>query len=265
MLTLYNNDYKLICEETKNKTINFYSTDNEIFFKNNNLKLGESWKYYNSTIEYKFNSLGYRTKDIHELTDDFLLTFGCSYTEGIGLHKNDLWCKKVAKYLNIDLYNHAKQATGVDIQCYNALLWNMRQMPKPKLVIVQWPYKARKSFGFKKRNCIDIDDMSETQTADGQWWGKRYIQDSGEMELNLLFWFESFNNSWKLAGVPVLNFTWDDDLAENFERSKYQIYYINPAHKDKARDLEHDGPLFHLDTANEIQKLLQLSDFTHKI
>jgi hypothetical protein len=265
MLTLYDKDYQLIYEETRNQTIDFYSTDSKTAFLKNYISFGKSWRYHKPSIEYKFNSLGYRTKEITDLNKDFLLTFGCSYSEGVGLHQSELWCEDISKHLNIDLYNHAKQATGIDIQYYNAMLWNMNQMPKPKLVIVQWPYKARKSFGFRKKNCIDIRDMSETPTADGKWWDKRYIQDSGEMELNVLFWIESFNNVWKLAGVPVLNFTWDNDLSEHLERSKYQMFYIKNKNRDKARDQIHDGPLFHAETSAQLKGILKLSNFTDKV
>jgi hypothetical protein len=92
-----------------------------------------------------------------------------------------------------------------------------------------------------------------------------YIQNIGEMELNLLFWIESFNNVWKLAGVPVLNFTWDHDLLDYLGRSKYQTNFIPIKCKDKARDLSHDGPLFHRETAEKIKKLLTQSNFTDKI
>lgn len=265
MLRLYDTKSILVYDETKNTTINFYSTDDEKLFLKNNEKLGSSWRYYNSKIEYKFNSLGYRTKEINELNEDFLLTFGCSYTEGVGMHKNDLWCENITNYLNLDLYNHAKQATGVDIQYYNAMLWNMSKMPKPKIVIVQWPHKARKSFGQRESDGIYIQDRSETPTADGKWWGKRYIQDTGEMDLNIMFWIESFNTVWELAGVPVLNFTWDKDLLTCLSRSRYQMHFIPVRSKDKARDLAHDGPEFHLETAKKIKRILEMSNFTHKI
>jgi len=265
MLTLYDNDCKLIYEENCNQTINFYSTDSQEYFKKNNTKMGKSWEYYNSTIEYKFNSLGYRTKEIKDLNKDFLLTFGCSYTEGVGLHQKDLWSENIAKHLTLDLYNHAKHGTGMDIQCYNAMFWNMRNLPKPKLVIVQWPHKSRKSFGFREDNHTDLIDMSESNTKDGKWWKKRYIQDTGEMEINIMLWYESFNNIWKQIGVPVLNFTWDYDLQRHLTRSRYQIHRIKPKNFDKARDLQHDGLLFHLDTINKIKQILTESNFTDKV
>ena len=265
MLRLNDNSCKLVYEETVNQTIAFYSTDDEDLFEKNKKTLGKDWLYYDSNIVYKFNSLGYRTKEIPDLDENFLLTFGCSYTEGVGMHVADLWPTYIAKDLNLDLYNHAKHGTGMDIQCYNALLWKMNNLPKPRLVIAQWPHKSRKSFAFRRGNNIDLSDMSETNTIDGKWWGRRYIQDTGEMEINTILWYESFNNVWKQLGVPVLNFTWDPDLSKNLTRSQYLLHRIKPQNFDKARDLQHDGPLFHLDTVKKIKKILTESNFTDKI
>jgi hypothetical protein len=73
----------IIHEEMCNAITHSYSTDDDEAFSKNNKRLGEKWKYYNSKIEYKFNSLGYRTKELTDLNNNFLLTFGCSYTEGV--------------------------------------------------------------------------------------------------------------------------------------------------------------------------------------
>jgi len=51
----------------------------------------ESATPYDKPISYNFNSKGYRTKEIEDLQKDFILTFGCSYTQGIGLAKEDMW------------------------------------------------------------------------------------------------------------------------------------------------------------------------------
>lgn len=265
MLNLYNTKSLLTYDENINQTLNFYSTDRKELFETNKKKLGKKWSHYDSKIEYKFNSLGYRTKEIVDLDNDFLLTFGCSYTEGVGLNENQIWNSLISQHLNLDLYNHAKQATGIDVQCYNALFWNMSNLPKPKLVIVQWPFKNRKSFGFRYEDTINLTDMSYTKTLDGKWWEKRYVQDTGEMELNIMFWYESFNNQWKLAGVPVLNFTWDSDLLPCVQRSRYQIHRIKGNHIDYARDEQHDGPVFHKVTSEHLKEILKKSNFTDKI
>jgi hypothetical protein len=265
MLYFYNRDKIIADTLMANSTLNFYSTDDEESYIKNNKSKGRSWNYYNSSIEYKFNSLGYRTKEISNLAKNFLLTFGCSYSEGVGLHQNEIWTNYLAKDLNLDLYNHAKQATGVDIQFYNAMLWKINNFPIPKLVVVQWPNKYRKSFGLQKTDHIFLTDYEDSSGIDEKWWKKRYIQDTGELEINLFFWIESFNNLWKMLGVPVLNFTWDDDVAEHLIKSQYQNHFIPINNKDKARDLQHDGPGWHFETAEKIKRLLSLPNFTDKI
>jgi hypothetical protein len=112
---------------------------------------------------------------------------------------------------------------------------------------------------------INIADHSYTKTLDGKWWGKRYVQDIGEQELNIMFWYESFNNAWNQLGVPVLNFTWDSDLLPYIQRSKYQIYRIKSTHIDTARDCQHDGVKFHDMTTDKLKLILQQSNFTYKI
>jgi len=83
----------------------FHSTDYEELYQKNRKDKGPNWYYYDSKIEYKFNSWGYRTKEFDELDEDYLLTFGCSYTEGIGLHYDDTWPIKLSKALKLDIFN----------------------------------------------------------------------------------------------------------------------------------------------------------------
>lgn len=263
MYRIYPDSLLIIDEEMKNQTVDWYSSDNKNEYRKHVGKDYYTWT--DAKIEYKFNSLGYRTKELKDLEDDFFLTFGCSYSEGVGINADQIWNHYIAQNLNLDLYNCAKQATGLDIQYINAMLWDLNKLPNPKLVIVQWPHKARKSFVFNERDCLRLEDQSELKTPDGYWWGRRYISDTGEMSMNVITWFESFNNIWKLKGVPVFNFTWDDDLSEELTRSKYQLWKIKPKTFDKGRDYMHDGPQFHKETADKILDLLKLSNFTDKI
>jgi|AntAceMinimDraft_13_1070369.scaffolds.fasta_scaffold01235_12 hypothetical protein len=254
----------LVAAHDCNQTNSIYSTDT----------FNHQRKYPRWPITYNFNSLGYRTKEINQLDNNFLLTFGCSYTEGVGLRTDQIWTDHISKYLSLDLYNAAKQASGPDIPSFNTLLWNTNNAPTPKIVIVQWPQKTRKHFAFKdsvyiptvsKSKHVYLKDMSETHTPDGRWWGKRYIVNTGEMSVNIYQWFESFNNTWKLAGVPVLNFTWDDDIEQEILHSKYKLWHITPTTYDKARDDAHDGPIFHQETADALKEILSKSNFTDKV
>lgn len=263
MLQFYNDKPLIVRDEYINKTVHWYSTDS---MEKYNSQSEDFKKKYSDEIVYTFNSLGYRTKELNEINGDFLLTFGCSYTEGVGLSTNQIWNDRISKDFKLDLYNCAKEATGMDVQYYNATLWKNSKLPKPKLVIVQWPQKARKQFGLRRRNHIELRDMSLTPTKDGVWWGRRYITDTGEMYLNNFMWFENFNNIWQSMNVPVLNFTWDDDDLETItQKSNYKLWYIDPEIHDKARDNGHDGPEFHRCTAEQLLEIMKLPDFTHKV
>ena len=266
----YSEKFPLILDKTRiNKVEHFFSTDSERIYKKNLKKYGETWEYYNTAIEYKFNSLGYRTKEISELHDDFMLTFGCSYTEGVGLSQSDVWPEQLSQIIKIDLYNAAKQATGMDFQFWNAMRWAQTNQPDPKLVIVQWPQKNRKRFSFtQKDESFILQDESYQRSIDGKWWTKRYIMDPAEMSMNILMWFEGFNNLWNLRNVPVLNFTWDNDLEQHLMPSKYKLHNIDcyPAtQKSKARDMGHFGTEVHTLTTNNLKKILKNGSFTFKV
>lgn len=251
------------------KVTNFYSSDSSDIYKKNLSTHGKSWKYYDNTIKYRFNSLGYRTKEISHLSNDFILTFGCSYTEGVGLHQSDVWAEQLTNDLGIDLYNAAKQASGMDFQFLNAMRWTSANAPLPKMVIVQWPHKSRKRFAtIQENNELGLSDESYKKTIDGKWWTTRYVVDTGEMHLNVLSYYEGFNNIWNLRNIPVLNFTWDTDLQEHLTSSMYKVHHVDcyPENQTlKARDDSHDGDEIHLMTAQKLKKIIELGGFTFKI
>ena len=105
-----------------NKTMDFNSTDNQDLYIENKKKLGNEWYYYDKKIEYKYNSWGYRCKEFDDLNDDYILIFGCSFTEGIGLGRSDMWTTKLGKKTGLDIFNLGMGGTGVDFQFYNTTL-----------------------------------------------------------------------------------------------------------------------------------------------
>ena len=90
----------------------FYGSDTEDMWEK---KVRENRKkyYINNPIEYKFNNYGYRTYDDFEKGKKGILTLGCSFTEGIGLHLENTWSYKIAKHFNKPLYNLAVGGKGI--------------------------------------------------------------------------------------------------------------------------------------------------------
>lgn len=277
MLTLKLQSPLLVAqEEAKLQTTNFWSTDSLELFERNIANRPANWQWHNTPIVYNWNSLGYRTKEIADLDNDFILTFGCSYTEGIGLNASDIWNYHISKLLGLDLCNLAKGGTGFQQQYYNSLLWHNSKLPIPKMVIAQWPHKYRKSFGFlNKTGEIFVRDANDSRSGiDYTWYARRYIRDEGERMLNNFSEFEMFNNIWKMLNVPVINFTWDADTEEDLTKSIYKIWHLTmetDVLKDLARDVGtndspgHNGPLYHAETSQKLYTILKSGNFTYKI
>lgn len=256
MYTLSNNLPLIADLKSANYSMSFYSADSEKKFNQNLKTQPYDWKWRTIDINYTFNSLGHRTVELNDLTKDFILTLGCSFTEGVGLSVTDTWPYKVSKAADIDYYNCAKGGSGMDIQYYNSIMWKANNLPIPKLVIVQWPQKQRKSFASNTDNGIEFNLINDhdNNTPDGKWW-KRYISDTGEMHINNIAWYAGLNSIWESLGVPVLNTTYE--RIEELEFLGYNMLHIDtdiddPVHNDRARDLDHPGAQFHTLVTTEI-------------
>ena len=259
--------------ECRSKTFKWWSSDTEDTL-NENLKSG--WEYENSEdLVYNFNEWGYRTKNIDDLDKDFVLVFGCSYTEGVGLYQKDIWCEKLCKELGIDIFNLAKQGSGSDIPYMNTILYIKNLIKyKPRLVIYQWPQAFRRSFShldehmFKPHNTllrfINYNLNTEASNKDSRWYKTRWLKEYGEMYKDSFFNFYSVDILWKALDVPVYHWTWAGDFEKGGENSLpffgNEVRIIMNKSNDRARDLMHDGKQIHSDVKDflidDIRKLL---------
>ncbi len=243
------------------KELDWYQGDDET---NYNTANKPAWNYFDTKgkLKYKFNTLGYRTKELNNLhMDPYMLVFGCSYTEGVGLYENEIWCSHLAQYLNLDLRNLAKAGTGPDIINFNTQLFKRSGFVKPKLVVIQWPQINRKSFGFQDEHGqgIRLEDRNvnkeETKNTmgmrDTEWYLNRYVQETGELVIQSMKDLFSVDNLWSALGIPVFHWTWEGDFTTDYGTKK--IFRVVNSHKDLARDLQHDGPLIHQDAFEQIK------------
>ena len=157
----------LLVSDNVSLELDWYQGDTQTNYAQTNKP---DWNYFDSAgkLKYKFNSLGYRTKEFNNLhMDPYMLVFGCSYTEGVGLFEEEIWCNHLAGYLKLDLRNLAKAGTGPDIINFNTQLFKRSGFVKPKLVIIQWPQINRKSFGFHCEEGIRLEDrnVNKEETA----------------------------------------------------------------------------------------------------
>ena len=141
MLSL-NNDF--IGYHPQEHIASFSGSDTSTVYERNLKTKPEDWYYRTNKISYIRNSNGHRCKTIEDIDlDNYILTVGCSHTEGIGLHLEDTYPYLLSKKLNCDYYNLGMGGTGIDILNYNLVIWFSKIKKPPKLLIVQWPNHVR--------------------------------------------------------------------------------------------------------------------------
>jgi len=228
------------------------SNAEKIEFKKNRNRVDP--KYLENDIHYKFNKQGYRTKDFDKVDNDFVLVFGCSYTEGVGLHDEDIWCNQLCKRIDIDCINLGKSGSGPDIQYINSLQYIKNNYPKPKLVIIQWPQTFRRSFAYLQDDEIVLQHHnvnSKVEKQDTAWFLKRYCgEDNSEMFMNNYISLNATNILWNTINVPVYNWSWKGDFDFNDPR----LNIVETVDTGRARDMMHDGADIHTQVVDKIYK-----------
>lgn len=117
-------------------------------FSKNIKSSASNWPYRSTHINYIYNSLGHRSREIESINlNDYILTIGCSHTEGIGVSLDDSYPFVLSKMLNSDYYNLGLGSTGIDVLMHNLSIWFAVIEKKPKLLIIQVPDQSRSITG----------------------------------------------------------------------------------------------------------------------
>lgn len=133
--TNYNSQYL----KYANQTLSWLPSDSkELFFENiakNRQGLIENGWFPPKSIEYKFNSYGFRCKEFSEGAQSILF-LGCSYTVGIGLNLEDTFSHIVSNKINLDLINLGIGGSSADTAFRLGSYWIPKIKPK---VVVHLP------------------------------------------------------------------------------------------------------------------------------
>lgn len=216
-----------------------YPDDQEGFCKN------QPPGYTETSVIYRMNSHGYRGTEFSEPAEFKILVSGCSHTFGIGINEEDLWCNQLAQRITgAKVYNLALGGRSPDYVVRT--IYKSIDLIKPNLVMVMWPDQSR-----FERPADDGVSMA--------WWtanDEYYLNDFTDKK------YQNYNfnkNQIFLDSVcaakqtPVIAFSYT-------EISRLVT------HRDKARDLMHDGPAWNLDAADIYWKKFQeLFDKPHTI
>jgi hypothetical protein len=194
------------------------------------------------TITYEFNQEGFRSDDI-EPGAPCIAAFGCSFTMGIGLPKQDVWPWIVGQALGLRVYNFAIGGKSADWCFRLAEYW----VPKlnPTVAIMCAPPRHRFEL------ILNNDTGENTTYSSHETHSDSYIQSwftvDENSRLNTVKNRLAFKALCDQVGVPNLNY----DCMRQFARSREEVEY--------ARDHMHAGPRGHHMFAEKI-----LNDWNEK-
>ena len=122
----------------------FSGSDNKKLFEENLKTKPDDWYYRTNTFDYKRNSLGHRCKELSDIDlDNYILTVGCSHTEGSGLPVENTYSHVLSERMKCDYYNLGLSGTGIDVMMHNLTVWFATVKKQPKFVVMQFPDIAR--------------------------------------------------------------------------------------------------------------------------
>jgi hypothetical protein len=156
-------------------------------------------KFDKGTVEFNYNSYGYRSDNFNKELKEYIVISGCSLTEGHGLHLEQTWGKKLEKKLNIPVVNLAKGAANAEFVSQNLINWINSEFNKPTVIIAQWPDPYRTTHWSN-----GLANFVLNQTADDLY--KLKVTQGEEHFYST--WINSIirlDTACKLADIPVLH------------------------------------------------------------
>jgi hypothetical protein len=196
----------------------------------------ETLGYIDSTIEYRFNSEGFRGP---EFVQPECLCFGCSFTMGTGLHEADTWPVQFSKITGLSVANLGHAGSSNDTAVRFALHYISRF--KPKFAVWVQTDAGRIEVIDQHINIVDnilVGNLSDTPYAKDHYmkiWATSEINQTLNREKNTLSFKQiCFENNVTPVIVPR-----------------------NSVHmQDLARDLMHPGRISNKKLAETIAQLV---------
>lgn len=215
-------------------------------------------------IKYLLNDQGYRID--HDYDEDGIVFYGCSFTFGVGLNKEDTFSGIVSEELGLANFNFGIPGVGLDASVIHALCLLRHTVKKPKAMVVLTPPPRRWNY---------FHGYQVVTTSAGQIQRYRDIteeyQDSMEYQCvtddmnNLIQTTKNIMVLRSVAEELNIPFVWAD-FSKDFNREYKAFHYYEFCHQrgkdsldefDMARDLVHPGPKTHQEWADIILKLIK--------
>jgi len=227
-------------------------------------------------VNYTYNSAGYRcNKEFRDYGDGYLVAFGCSNTEAIGINYEECYSYLLAEKFGVDSMNLAISGAAPNLVATNILqfvkLVIAGELKKPKFVVVQWPGAFRRMFAqmLLHGDCYQLNSIQPSNQAhqhdlitdkyDKEWLTNRYITYTEHCNYEVYHNITSSHYLLQLLEIDVVHFQLSDDAVreDNYLLRDFDMYSSPFTLEDEipARDLIHAGVESNKRWAEELYQL----------
>lgn len=257
-----------------NCTINYLHTDSEALHLQNKKLRGVNWEWYDKPITYKLNKLGYRMdKELEDINfNNYFAFFGCSYTAGIGLPKEDTFAHKISNHYGKDCVNAAIGGSGTEFVLHNFVQLLTDAPVAPKAVIINWPDACRGLYWYKG-NLHNFVPGYKGRLSDYIWkevagyWDEAFEKTAMEVS-HIVNRFKFIRATIQLICRQKQIPLFETGFLQFYPEIDTQGIHIIDWVKDFGRDIwldnenGHPGPYFHDAVYNQFCKFIQNNQLT---
>lgn len=227
------------------KNLQWIQTDSQENF-NNAIKDPKNQHYFQQQgwldpefINYSINSKGFRCEEF-ELQEPCMIALGCSFTMGVGLPLQSIWCNLLGKQLGLKVYNLAWGGISADT-CFRLARYWIPTL-KPKIVCMLTPPETRFELLLEEGSSPPVEvfmpySMSKFYNQHDIFFKHWWLNNQ-----NCLI--NSEKNVLAIAKICIEN---NCDFIQRKVSEDMPIDQTKP-----ARDLQHAGPDYHKNVADKI-------------
>jgi hypothetical protein len=218
------------------------SDSNETYQKN--LKNPKSFKqlqnlsYVDYTIEYQFNSHGFRTEEFGQKFD--MVCFGCSFTMGTGVRYEHTWPSQLAQLTGLQIANLGHAGSSND-SAYRIARHYLKFLQPKYAIWLQTDAHRIEIIDQSINTVVNILASDNNNLYSDNFFVKTWMTSDINQEINLEKNTQAFQFLCnQLSIIPII-------LTRN---------WITNCQNDVARDLQHPGPSSYQQLAEKIKSLI---------
>lgn len=194
------------------------------------------------SIDYNFNSLGYRSIEFEDTGAFKVASFGCSFTFGIGIKQEDTWpevfCRSLESYKKTPVvnFNFGLPATSADFVA--RMVYNSIKVVNPDLILALLPAYERSEY-------FEADGSMRKRYPNNKL-DKNYYEHFGnhyEFKNNYMKNYYFLKTFLSLNNIPWIFTTYETKMVPYLNNEINYAGNYEHVMNDFARDMSHPGPL----------------------